>query len=190
VDTVLGIQGRTGHDFNNLARIHNGQAAGQVGYQAQIMGYQHISEGKLFFKAQEQIDDLGLDGHIQGAYRLIGQKQAGAQGQGPGNADTLALSSAELVRVKPGLFRGQTHRLQEKIHFLSQTFSFFVNNERFAQNVPHRHPGIQRGDRVLENYLHSGPQSAQAGSGKGAQILAVEKHLARAGRFQAQSQTA
>ena len=46
-----------------------------------------------------QVEDLGLDGHVEGRHRLVGHDQLGLEGQGPGQADPLALAAGELVGV-------------------------------------------------------------------------------------------
>ena len=45
----------------------------------------------------EQVDHLRLDRHVERGDRLVGHEQLGVQGQGPGDADALALAAGELV---------------------------------------------------------------------------------------------
>ena len=54
-------------------------------------------EAELLTQLVEQVDDLLLDGHVQGGRRLVGQDQGGVTGQRHGDEDTLALTAGELA---------------------------------------------------------------------------------------------
>nr|WP_208022729.1 hypothetical protein [Desulfonema ishimotonii] len=44
-----------------------------------------------------QVQDLGLDGNVQGADGFVCNDQGWVQDNGPGNGDALALAAGELV---------------------------------------------------------------------------------------------
>jgi hypothetical protein len=50
-----------------------------------------------------RVDDLGLDGDVQGGDRFVAEDRFGIQGECAGDPDALALSSRELVRVAGAL---------------------------------------------------------------------------------------
>ena len=62
---------------------------------ALLMGLSFLFDPELL----EEVDDLSLDGHIEGGHRLIADDEFGAQSQGPSNCDALALSAAEFSRI-------------------------------------------------------------------------------------------
>src|SRR4029434_10716025 len=56
-------------------------------------------------QAEQQVDDLGLDGDVECRDRLVAHHQFGAQDHGAGDADPLALAAGEFVRVAPDHLR-------------------------------------------------------------------------------------
>ena len=61
------------------------------------MGDEQEGEAVLGLQVLEQVDDLGLDRHIQRRDRLVGHDQLRLHQQRPGNADPLALASGKLA---------------------------------------------------------------------------------------------
>ena len=47
----------------------------------------------------EQLEDLGLDGHVERGGRLVGDQDVGVAGERHGDHHPLALAAGELVRV-------------------------------------------------------------------------------------------
>jgi hypothetical protein len=54
---------------------------------------------QLLLQPQDQVDDLGLDGHIQGGGWLVSYQQGGVTGKGHGDANALSLPAGKLVRI-------------------------------------------------------------------------------------------
>ena len=52
----------------------------------------------LRLEVGQQVEDLGLDRHVEGRDRLVADEQVGLGHQGPGDADALALAAGELAR--------------------------------------------------------------------------------------------
>ncbi len=52
-----------------------------------------------FLQLFEQVQDLGLVGHVKCRDRFVGHDEPGLEDQGTGEADPLALATRELVRV-------------------------------------------------------------------------------------------
>ncbi len=63
------------------------------------MGDKQIGQAEFFLQVLQQVEDLGLDGNIQRRDRLVADDKLRVQGQGAGNADALALTAAEGVRI-------------------------------------------------------------------------------------------
>ncbi len=66
------------------------------------MGDEQQGDAGFGLQAPEQVQNLGADGNVEGGHRLVGDNQLGTQGQGAGDADALALTAGELVRVTRG----------------------------------------------------------------------------------------
>jgi hypothetical protein len=62
-------------------------------------------------RADQEIQDLGLGGDVQGGGGLVRQDQPGAQGHGDGDGHPLALAAGEFMRIaaEGNLLRRQAH---------------------------------------------------------------------------------
>ena len=100
----VGVQGclvealPVGH-FDDLAEIHHRHPVRDVADHGEVVRHKEIGEAIALLQVSQQIDDLGLDGDIQGRDRLVAHHKRRLHGQGPGNANPLALPAGELVRV-------------------------------------------------------------------------------------------
>ncbi len=75
----------------------------------------------------------------------------------PGNPDTLPLSTGKFMRIAVRMLRSQSDLFQHRIDIFVRFFFSSdnpVSQQRFRNNIPHRHAGIQRSVRVLKNHLH------------------------------------
>src|SRR5206468_5991343 len=79
----------------------------------QVVRDEKIGELKLLLQVLQEVDDLGLDRHVQGGDRLVAHDERGVDRQGSGDADALALAAGELVRVAVGEVRVQAHQAQQ-----------------------------------------------------------------------------
>ena len=66
-----------------------------------IVCNEQIGQPQAILQVLEQIQDLGLHGHIQRAGRFVTDDQLRMNGQGAGNGDTLALAAGEFMRITP-----------------------------------------------------------------------------------------
>ena len=83
--------------------VHDGHPVADVLHHRQVMGDEEIGEAEFLPQRLEQVDDLGLDGDVQGGNRFVRQDEPGLQGQGPGNDDALALAPGKFMGIPPGL---------------------------------------------------------------------------------------
>src|SRR2546428_137924 len=84
-------------------------------------------------------------GHIAGRYRLVAHDKLGAQRQGAGDTDTLALAARELVRVAAGVLRMQPYAGQHVAHALSALFLWHsMYDKAFANAFTNRHARVER----------------------------------------------
>ena len=73
----------------------------------QVVGDEHVGQAELVLQLLEQVDDAGLDRHVERRHRLVEHDQLRLEGEGPGDADALALAAGELVRVPVGVLGRQ-----------------------------------------------------------------------------------
>ena len=86
-------------EFHDLAEVHDGDAAADLADGPQIVGDEEQGHAGLVLDLPEQVQNLGADGDVQGGHGFVGDDEFGAQGQGAGDADALALAAGELVGV-------------------------------------------------------------------------------------------
>ena len=110
----------------------------------------------LLLQGVHQVQNLGLNGHVQRGGGLVGNQQLGLTGQGHGNHDTLAHTAGQLVGILlehhlgvGNLYIGQ--------HLEGRLGSFLlvhppVDPEGLAQLPLHGEDRVQAGHRLLENH--------------------------------------
>ena len=104
--------------LDDPAEIHHRNALGDVLDNRQIVGDEEIGEPELLLQVLQQVDDLGLDRHVQRRHRLVADDQLGLDGERPRDADALALAAGELVRIASHVIGLQANGLQQLHHTL------------------------------------------------------------------------
>ena len=130
------------HDF---PEIHDGHAVRNVLDDGKIMRNKNHCQVEFLSQIVQQIQNLRLDRHIQGRYRLVGDHQLRPNNERPGDGNPLALAAGKLMGEPPHVRRRETHAIE---HFRHASMSFvgaeaFVDIQGFGQNVVDGHPGIQ-----------------------------------------------
>ena len=150
-------------DLDDLAQVHHRDAVGDVAHHRQVVGDEHVRQVQLVLQVLQQVHHLGLDGHVERGDRLVGDDQLGLQGQGPGDADALALAAGELVGVAVVVLRGQAHQRQQVLHGLLHAVGRLdaLDVEGRADDGADGVPRVQRGLRVLEHHLDVPAQRPQ-----------------------------
>ena len=85
--------------LHHMPAVHHHHLVGQVGDDAHVVGDDQHAGAELVLGQAQQIQDLGLHGHIQCGGRLVGQDQAGVEHQRHRDDDALLLAARELVRI-------------------------------------------------------------------------------------------
>jgi hypothetical protein len=62
------------HDF---PKVHHGYPIGDVLHHGKIVGHEKVSEAELVLKILEEVEDLGLDGDVQGGDGLVAHDELG-----------------------------------------------------------------------------------------------------------------
>ena len=91
--------------FDEFTVFENRDLIADVFNDGEIVGNEKIGEVKLFLEVHQKVDDLGLDRDIEGTDRFVADDKLWFDGEGAGNTDALALTSAKFVGEAAGVGR-------------------------------------------------------------------------------------
>ena len=100
--------------LHHLTGVHDRDPIGHLGHDAQIVGDEDDRGAGRFLQVSHEIEDLGLDRHVEGSGRLVGDQELRLTGQRHGDHDPLGHASGQLVRIRqsPGLGVGDADPLE------------------------------------------------------------------------------
>ena len=79
-----------GARLHDLARVHDVDPVGHIGHDAQVVGDEDDGEVTLFLDIVDELQNLGLNGHVQRSGGLVADEDLRITGQSDGDDDTLA----------------------------------------------------------------------------------------------------
>ena len=141
------------------------------------MGDEQVRQAQALLQVHQQVEHLRLDRDVERRHRLVAEQQVRLQRQGAGDADPLALSARELVRIAVGHRRQQADQVEQLGDPFAEPAAApgdAMDLERFAHDLPHPHAGIERAEGILKHHLHASPQRAQPALVDSRDVLAVE----------------
>ncbi len=169
--------------LDDLAAVHDNDVIGDVGDDAEIVRDEEHRHFVLFLELREELEDLLLNGHVEGRRRLVGDEELGAATDRHGDHDPLLLAARHLVRVRVDLLRRiRNADLVQEVDRALVRFARrkpLVQAQDFGDLVTHREDGVERRHRLLED--HRDPVAADLahlGFGHLHEVLAAEDHLA------------
>ncbi len=120
------------------------------------MSHKQVGQPPLPLQVLQQVDNLGLDGHVQGGHRLIAHHHLGVKDQRPCKANPLPLSPGKLVGIAIEVLRPQSHLLHDvqSLGHALVSVAHVVDGQHLHQHIPHPLPGVQGSVGVLKNHLH------------------------------------
>ena len=127
-------------------------------HDGQVVGDEQISGSVLLLQVLQQVQDLGLDGNVQGGNRLVADDELRAQDERASDADALTLTAGELVRVAvdaPGIEADNVKQLANALDTLLGSADA-VNDHRLRDDLTDGHTGVQGCIGILEDELHLG----------------------------------
>ncbi len=163
--------------------IHHHDVVTVLGHHAEIMGDQDDGRFELVLQPVDEVQDLGLNGHVQGSRGLVGNQEVRVQRKGHGDHGPLAHSAAELMRILPGplLRPGDPNQLKEIDGLLDTLFlgGAPVGLEDLGDLIPNTVDGVEGRQGVLKDHADLGPPDVAHLLGRKLQeVLAPEEHLA------------
>jgi len=135
----------------------------------------------------QQIEHLRLHRDIQCRNRFIADDELWLQDQRPGNADSLALSPAELVRVAPRVLGTQTDGRKRRMHLRLPLApgAQAVYDQSLSDAGADGHTWIERAIRVLEDSLGLPAPSSEVATTQFEHILTGKAYVSAGGRDEA-----
>ena len=88
--------------LDDAAAIHDGDAVGDLGDDAEIVGDQDHRRAGLGLAPRQHGKHLRLHGDVEGGRRFVGDDQLRPPGHRHGDDRALAHAAGELVRILPG----------------------------------------------------------------------------------------
>ena len=92
--------------LDDPARVHDVDAIAHAGGDAEVVGDHQDGRAELVGELLDQLEDLGLDGHVERGRGLVGEDELGVAREGDRDHDALAHAARELERVVPEALLG------------------------------------------------------------------------------------
>lgn len=118
------------------------------------MGDQNHRHVELLFEKAELIENLFLDGDVEGGRRLIGDQQFRLAAEGHGNHDALLHPAGELVRVivHALCWVDDAHHVEETKNLcVDVCYVWAMESDGFSDLLAYGENGVQRGRGLLED---------------------------------------
>ena len=131
----------------------------------------------ISLQRRDEVQHLGLNGNVQCRNTFVRHNEAGIEGQGPRDSNTLPLATGKLVGIAVPDRCTHPDHVQQFNHPLL-TFlraAYPVNVQRFAYGLGYRAPWAERGKRILKNNLHVAASRQELTAGQRRDVLAVDK---------------
>ena len=140
--------------LNDFSGVHDCHLVAYLSHNSQVMGNQDDGRVDFLLQLLHHIQNLRLNGHIQGRGRLIGQQKLRLAGQGHCYDHTLLHTPGKLMGVILFTALRNPHQLK---HFLNPLLLFLrrqihVKLQGLTNLVPHCKDRIQAGHGVLKNH--------------------------------------
>ena len=145
-----------GADLHDVARVHHGYPVGNVGHHAQIVGDEQDGQIVLDLHFFEQLQNLGLNGHVQCGGGLVADQDLGAAGRCNGDHHPLAHPAGELVRVLlKALFRlrdAHIPQVSQRLFPCGSALQALMQGDGFHDLCPDGLERVQAGHGVLHDH--------------------------------------
>ena len=142
--------------LDDLARVHHEHPVGDLGDHAEVVGDDDDGEVALAIEPVDQLQDLGLDRHVERRGRLVGDQHVGFERQRHGDHDALPHTAGELVRVEPcspvGVGDADRPQQLDRLGLGFLLGDVAVRADHLGDLVADAIDGVQRAHRVLEDH--------------------------------------
>ncbi len=102
--------------LHDLAEVHHRDLVGDVAHDREVVRDEQVREAQPVLQVLEQVHDAGLDRHVERRYRLVEHEHRRLERDRTCDADALALTTRELVRVAVPVLGVQPDECQQLAH--------------------------------------------------------------------------
>src|SRR5262245_57897300 len=169
--------------LHDLPKVHDRDAVADVLDDREVVRDEQVGDPVLLLQVDQQVHDLRLDRDVERRDGLVADDELRVQDEGAGEADALALSARELVRVAVDVPRIETDLLERLLHPLDPLglLPDAVDGQAFGHDRADGHPRIERAVGVLEDDLEIAPVAAHLFGRQREQVRAVVPDGSRGG---------
>ena len=180
---AVGIELLRWRDLDDAAEIHHRDTAADMFDDAQIVRNEEIGQLEFLLQILHQVQDLRLDRHVERGNRFVGDDELGIDGKRARDADALALTAREFVRITAVIILAQADLFQQFDNALLAIIALgdVMDLHAFADDLADAHARVERGVGVLEDDLHLAPQIAHRVGIERGYVGAFEIDAARSG---------
>ena len=176
--------------LDDATEIHHRDAVADLAHHGEVVADEEIGEAAPGAQRLQHVEDLRLDGDIEGGGGFVEHQQVGFQRQGAGDADALLLTAGKFVREAVQERRGQADLGEQRGDPVAQRLAGgdAVDAQGFGDGVLGRQARVERGGGVLVDELHAPAQWAHRCFVERGDVAAVEDDAAVGERDEAQQQ--
>ena len=167
-------------ELDDLAEVHDGDAVRDVLDHAEVVGDKEIGEAQLGLEVLHQVDDLRLNGDVEGRDRLVTDDKVGVEREGAGDDDALALAAGELVGKALAIGGVEADQPEEFGDPILELLAMHeaMDDEGLGDDLADGMARVEGGVGILKDHLHAGAEPAQLVVVERRQVLAVEEDAA------------
>ncbi len=149
-------EGLDGGVLDDFAGVHDGDGVGDLGDDGEVVSDQHDGHLLRGLELAQEIEDLGLDGHVQSCGGLVGDEHSGMAGKGHGDHNPLTQPAAELVGIGVEALAGRAdadtlERFDGQLAGLGPA-ELLMELDGFDDLIAHGEDGVEAGHRLLEDH--------------------------------------
>ena len=146
--------------LHHLAGVEHGHLVGDAAHDAEVVADEERGEAAPRLQLLQQVEDLRLDGDVEGGGRLVENEQIGFRGQRTGDQRALAHAAGQLMRIGAGHDRSLADAdLAQQIDRARQrrlSRQTAMMDEPLADLRTHAHRGVEHREGILEHQRHAG----------------------------------
>ena len=143
-----------------LTAAHHQHPVGDLRHHAHVVSDEDHPHLHFPLQHADQLQDLRLDGDVEGGSGLIGDQQRWPAGERHGDHHALAHAAGKLVRVAPQHLFGlrNAHQVEHAQRLLARAAAIhaLMQAQRFGDLLADRKHRVERGHRLLEDHRHVG----------------------------------
>ena len=142
-------------DLDQAAEIEDADAGDEIPHQAEVVRDEDVGEAERTAELDQEIDDLGLDRHVERRSRLVEHDQLRLRRERARDRDALLLAARQFMRIAGGGNRRAIAPCPSRRATRRSTSAraSSARLERHRDRLADRAARVERGARILEDHL-------------------------------------